>query len=266
MSKINQAIREIHHIDDVTTARQRMEHIHPVCKLFITIVYMVFVVSYGKYDVGGLLPMAVYPLCMMILLDIPFLRGMKRMKVVFLFLFFMGAANVFFDRTVWFYVGSLAVTGGMISMVTLWLKAFLTVLAVYILIETTSIESICYALRTLKAPKIMVTILLLTYRYLVLMLKEADRGLTAYSMRAPGQKGVHISAWGSFAGNMLLRTIDRGQRVYEAMLLRGFDGEFFLAEKVKSPFPSIRYALLWCMILVVFKFLPVFEIVGNLFL
>lgn len=266
MSKINDAIKEIHHIDDRTLAKDRMKHIHPVSKLLVTIVYMVFVVSHNKYDVGGLMPLVIYPLCMMITLDISPLRGIKRLKVVFFFLLMMGIANVFFDRNVFFVFAGIPITGGAISMVTLWTKALLTVAAVYILMEITSVESICYAMRKLKIPKVFVTVFLLTYRYLVLMLKEADRVLTAYSMRAPGQRGVQMKAWGSLAGNMLLRTMDRGQRVYESMLMRGFNGEFYLREEIDSLIPSLLYTLLWCLIIAVLQFVPVFELVGGLFL
>ena len=47
----------------------------------------------------------------------------------------------------------------------------------------------------------------------------------AYSLRAPGQRGVHISAWGSFLGQLLLRSMDRAESLYSSMLLRGFTGE-----------------------------------------
>ena len=50
--------------------------------------------------------------------------------------------------------------------------------------------------------------------------------IQAYSLRAPNQKGIHISAWGSFLGQLLLRSMDRAQELYYSMLLRGFRGEF----------------------------------------
>lgn len=265
MSKVNQAIREIHHIDDQTLARDRMKSIHPVAKLLVTVVYMVFVVSHKKYDIGGMLPLVIYPLVMMILLDISISRGIKRLKVAFFFVFMMGIANVFFDKQVLFTFAGISVTGGMISMITLWIKALFTVAAVYILMEITSMVSICYALCNLKVPKVLVTAFMLTYRYLVLMLKEVDRVMTAYSMRAPGQKGVHMKAWGSLAGNMLLRTIDRGQRVYECMVMRGFDGAFYLQEKIETLTPSVLYVGVWCVVLTILQFLPVFELVGRIF-
>ena len=51
----------------------------------------------------------------------------------------------------------------------------------------------------------------------------------AYHLRAPGQKGIHISAWGSFLGQLLLRSMDRAQELYSSMQLRGFQGDFHYA-------------------------------------
>ena len=80
-------------------------------------------------------------------------------------------------------------------MATLMLKGVFAVLASYLLILTTSMESICYALRLLHVPKIMVTMVLLIYRYVIVLLKEAERISQAYSLRAPAQKGIHYRAW-----------------------------------------------------------------------
>ena len=48
----------------------------------------------------------------------------------------------------------------------------------------------------------------------------------AYSLRAPGQKGIHFRVWGSLVGMLLLRSMDRSETVYQSMTLRGFQGDF----------------------------------------
>ena len=115
-------------------------------------------------------------------------------------------------------------------------------------------------------PQILVTVLLLIYRYLVLMLKEADRITQAYMLRAPGERGIKKSAWGSLAGQMLLRSMDRAQRVYESMMLRGFRGEFFLRGSFVPLWQSVLYGVIWGAVMAVFWFVPVFEVVGRIFM
>jgi cobalt/nickel transport system permease protein len=78
-------------------------------------------------------------------------------------------------------------------------------------------------------PKTLVTLLLLTYRYVGVMTEELAVMTDAYHLRAPGQKGIHVSAWGSFLGQLLLRSMDRAQELYSSMLLRGYHQHFHYA-------------------------------------
>lgn len=62
------------------------------------------------------------------------------------------------------------------------------------------------------------------YRYISVLLAETQRVVQAYELRAPGQKGIHFKVWGSLMGQMLLRSMDRAEVIYESMCLRGFVG------------------------------------------
>lgn len=79
-------------------------------------------------------------------------------------------------------------------------------------------------------PEILTTLLLLTYRYIGLMIEQVSIMTESYALRAPNQAGIHFSAWGSFLGQLLLRSQDRAQELYESMLLRGFTGAFHYAQ------------------------------------
>ena len=140
------------------------------------------------------------------------------------------------------------VTAGIVSMLTLMIKGIYSVLASYLLIVTTPIENICHALRLLHIPAVIVTQILLAYRYVSLLLEEAGRMTQAYSLRAPKQKGVHFRVWGSLAGQLLLKSIDRAGEVYESMLLRGYQGEFPYAAKSHCRIRDFVYLAVWCAI------------------
>jgi cobalt/nickel transport system permease protein len=172
------------------------------------------------------------------------------------------------DQSVWIKIGDVVVTGGMISMLTLIIKGVFALLASYLLIATTSIENICYALRLLHVPKLIVTVIMLIYRYIILFMKEVERISLAYSLRAPKQKGVHYKAWGSLLGQMLLRSIDRADIVYESMTIRGFKGDFYLREFSNQPLGKNRTSILYLIgtgcLITVFRIVPIFEIVGSM--
>ena len=105
------------------------------------------------------------------------------------------------------------------------LKSALTVAIALLLVATTGMEGIASALRQLRVPRVFVLQLTMTYRYLSVLAAEVTRTTRAYGMRSAGRRGIAPAAWGPLGGQVLLRTFDRAERVYQAMRLRGFDGD-----------------------------------------
>jgi cobalt/nickel transport system permease protein len=163
-------------------------------------------------------------------------------------------------------LGPLTLTGGIISMVTLMLKGILCLTASFLLAATTPVDSLCYALLQIRMPRMIVTLFLLTFRYVFVMLEEAAVMTEAYQLRAPGQKGIHYRAWGSFLGQLLLRSMDRAGELYESMLLRGFDGSFRYASGKKPGMRDILFPVLMITMFLVFRFNRVADLLGALVL
>lgn len=200
MNKLGNALYEIHHMDMLAAKDQWVNKIHPLVKLVLTIVFLTVTMSFPKYDLTGLLRMGIYPIVLFIVGEISLSDSIRRLRIVLPLVCFVGLFNPIFDRQVIGHIGTAPLTAGMLSMVTLMIKGIYSVLAAYLLIATTSIEKICYALRLVHIPAILVTQVLLTYRYVTVLLEEANRMTQAYSLRAPNQKGVHFKVWGTLAG------------------------------------------------------------------
>ena len=265
MSKIDSALYEIHYMDVLSARDQWVNRIHPLVKFILTIIYITVVVSFNKYDVVGLLGMVIYPLAVFILSELSFTESIKRLRLILPLVCLVGILNPLFDRNV-IEIGTVQFSAGWISMITLIVKGVLSVLASYLLIATTSIEKLCYALRMLHVPKVLVTQFMLTYRYITVLLEEVNRTTQAYSLRAPKQKGIHFKVWGSLAGQLLLRSMDRANAVYESMLLRGYQGEYqHMKEGTVFRWQDTVYFLVWIGIIVVFRVYPVFLVLGGLF-
>lgn len=265
MDNTSRAIEQIHKIEETAEKDQWLNRIHPLVKLCVTIYYMILTVSFPKYNTSGLLSMSLYLIILYMTGEIPFADSLYRLRLVLPLVSITGILNPFFDRVPVFWIGRLAVTGGVISMVTLMLKGVFTLLGAYLLTASTPMTKICAALRMLHVPKIIVTVILLLYRYLSLFLEEAERVTQAYALRAPGQKGIHFRAWGTLAGQMLLRTIDRAQNIYDSMRLRGFQGEFYFGQALRLRWQDILYLAFWAAALTALRILPVFELAGSLF-
>ncbi len=244
MNQIEKNLIELNNLQNLQQRSHWMNDLHPLGKLLLSILYIFTVVSFGKYSIAPLIIMAVYPVFGFIVGELSFKEGLYRMRLVLPLVIFVGIFNPFFDKEIVMTIAGVGVTGGVISMITLMLKGFYAVLSAYILIATTSIDDICYALRCIHVPKQIVIVIMLIYRYFGVMAKEADRITTAYKLRAPSQNGIHYKAWGTLVGQWLLRSMDRAGNVYESMLLRGFSGDFRIRKK-KARTMDYIYPLAW---------------------
>ena len=208
----------------------------------------------------SLFPVAGYQLA-----GLPMRLCFQKLRMVLPLVCAVGLLNPLFDRQIVVQVGTLAVSGGVLSMLTLILKGVFCLLASFLLMATTTIEAICRALRQLHVPKLLTNLLLLTFRYVGLLLSEVAVMQQAYSLRAPGQKGIHISAWGSFLGQLLLRSMDRAQALYESMELRGFSGEFPGAVRGRGSAASWPYALVCPALMLLARYFDLSALMGGLF-
>jgi cobalt/nickel transport system permease protein len=117
------------------------------------------------------------------------------------------------------------------------LKSWISVQMAVMLASTTPFPEILAAMRALRLPKLLVAIIGLMWRYLFVMVDEAMRMMRARQARsgemdaAPGGSGAGGSVmWrarvtGGMAGSLFLRSLERSDRIYNAMLSRGYDGE-----------------------------------------
>ncbi len=230
MNKMQKALHELAEMDELAARSSPIHALHPAAKLITTIAYILVTLSFDKYDLSGLVPMLLWPVLLFQLSGTEVRSCFYKLRIVLPLVMAVGLFNPFFDRAVLLRLGPLAISGGVVSMLTLMLKGLFCLMASFLLMATTPIDNLCAALRQLHVPKTLVTLLLLTYRYVGVMTEELAIMTEAYHLRAPGQKGVHISAWGSFLGQLLLRSMDRAQELYSSMLLRGYHQHFHYAD------------------------------------
>lgn len=263
MNRIEEAIYDLHFMDNKSNDNCPLNNIHPLVKLATTILYVLLLMGIDKYNLNITLAMGIYLIMLSIIFDLSIKKCFKKLKILFIMLIIMGIANPILDRSVLMYIGFIPVTSGMVSMATLVLKGFFALISSYFLAVSTSMEKICYALKLIHIPDILVTIFILIYRYIIVLLKEAERIWTAYQMRAPKQKGVHFAAWGSMIGSLMIRSIDKAHIVYESMELRGFSLETLYLEKQRLDKKSICFLIIGIVVILFIRFVPIFELMGK---
>ena len=262
---MQKALQELAEIDALASRSSPIHSLHPTAKLISTIVYILTTVSFNKYDLSGLVPMVLWPILLFQISGIEVRCCFYKLRIVLPLVMAVGLFNPIFDRAVLLRIGGLAVSGGVISMLTLMLKGVFCLMASFLLIATTPIDSLCAALRQLHVPKMLVTLLLLTYRYVGVMTEELAVMTEAYHLRAPGQKGIHISAWGSFLGQLLLRSMDRAQELYSSMQLRGYQQEFHYADIRPFRVRDVIYLLCCISAFLLLRYVEVAQLLGRLF-
>ena len=120
---------------------------------------------------------------------------------------------------------------GLDFFISVLLKSWASVTAAVVLTATTPPLRLLEALRALRVPAILVAIVMLMYRYLFVLVDEAQSLLRARTARsaAIGPNSGGSLVWraksaGGMAGSLFIRTLDRSERIYMAMLARGYDG------------------------------------------
>ncbi len=118
---------------------------------------------------------------------------------------------------------SLMQPGGVIVFVSLILKGTISLLTMILLVGSTRFLDLLFVLKRMRLPSILVTNIALMYRYLFLLLFEAERMSRARSSRTFKPERWHI--WHSNAtviGHLFVRTSKRAERIYAAMCARGW--------------------------------------------
>ena len=264
MNKMQKALAELSEMDELAAMRSPVHRLHPGAKLITTIAYIMITLSFGKYDLPGLVPMVLWPAMMFSLSGVKVRTCFYKLRIVLPLVMAVGLFNPFFDRQTILTIGNIAISGGVISMITLMLKGVFSLMASFLLMATTKIDSLCAALRKLHVPAILVSLLQLTYRYVGVMTEELAVMTDAYHLRAPGQKGIHVSAWGSFLGQLLLRSMDRAQELYSSMILRGYHEHFHYADIDRFRGRDALYMLVSVLLFVLLRYGNISQLVGGL--
>lgn len=239
-----------------------MHGLHPLSKLAATLLFLVAVASFPNKELSRLVPFALFPVVVAAAAGLPARPILERLLFVSPLILGIGVLNPLFDRGLVAF-GPFSVPGGWLVFCSLAVKGALTVSAAIILVGTTGVQGVGEAMLLLGLPRIFVTQFLLTFRYLSLLMEEVARVLRAHELRSLGRRGIGKEARGSLPGGVLVRTYERGMRVYEAMRLRGFSGEF-----PKEPGRGLRardlsYVAAWAAAFLLFRTADLTEAIGS---
>jgi cobalt/nickel transport system permease protein len=245
MAKIDTSFFDIGQLDRLAQQNTLIHRLDPRAKLLTSIVFLITVISFPKYEVAALLPFFIYPVVLITVGQLPVGFILRKIIVVAPFAFMVGIFNPFLDRETLVHLGPISLSGGWISFVSILLRFCLTIGTAFLLIATTSFHGLCLGLLRLGLPKVLTVQLLFLYRYIFVLGGEAMRVVRARALRSFGKRGLGMKVFASVVGHLLLRTMDRAQRVHRAMLSRGFDGEIRVLRPLQIALPDVLFTLGW---------------------
>jgi len=150
----------------------------------------------------------------------------SRAKIVLPLVLFVAAFVPFVRGGQTVDVGPLALSrDGLTTFAAVSSKALIGTVSAVLLAATTSFPDVLHGLERMRAPRLLTLIAGFMYRYLFVIGGEARRMRVALAARGYRPRhALQAAAIGRVATALFLRTFERGERVYVAMLARGYSG------------------------------------------
>ena len=251
-------------LDRLSYRDTAVHRLDPRAKVVATMLFAIGVVSFPKYEVLSLLPLFLFPILIGALGDIPAGFIAKKVVAVSPFAVFIGIFNPIFDSSTVAIAPGFQISAGWVSFASILVKFALTISAALLLVATTSFPGICRGLRRLGLPVLFVSQLLFLYRYLFVLVEEAMRVVRARDMRSFGARGTGVGVLVRIVGTLFLRTVERAERIYGAMLARGFRGEVPSMRREAMRPSDASFLLASGCYFALCRFVPVPQMIGRL--
>lgn len=240
MNDISKAIYDIRKIDELGDSDTRIHKINSSIKIIVTIIYVIKILSIKQFTVINITCTVLYPLIIFIIGKVPIKFILKKVLYVLPIILGLSVINLIIDLSyeeIYFSV-------------LLIFKCTFALVGALLLIATTGINNLALGLKKLKIPNILIMQILMLHRYIILMMEECYKVKSAYELRTLREKPMTMKDYGQIVGQMFLRTLDKSEKVYEAMKLRGFEGDLYINNNKRAGCIDYLYLITWAVILI----------------
>lgn len=232
------------HLSGFGGLRAAVSSLDPRMRIVMTVVYAITVV--GLSDLRVLSVSLILSMWLLAISGLPFQKTLKRMAMMDGFIIFtlillpftMPGTPIF---TLW---GFDATWEGLWRATEIALTANAVILAVMTLVGSMEPVTMGHALFALKTPERLVHLMMFTIRYIDVLREEYLRLRTSMELRGfrPGTNWHTYRSYGYLVGMMLVRAIERSERILAAMKCRGFSGRIVLLEDFRLTRVDLMFA------------------------
>ncbi len=259
MTKLEKAYLAVNNIDRI---RRRTDS-SPVI-LLVTIIYLIAVLSVPVDRPQGIVWLAAYPVIASEMQGIGYGKVFVKSIWILPLLVIIGVFNPIFDKVTVLHIGSLAVNRGWLTFISIIFRGLLSFQAVILMILTTGFIDIFNMMRKVGFPSVLCTQMLLSYRYLFVILEEAIVMKRAREARGYGRKAYPFSMWGRFIGQLLMKSTRRATGIHRAMMARGFSGTLPLGAKYSWNKRSWIWLISWTAVIALLRFMDFSKIITEI--
>ncbi len=123
--------------------------------------------------------------------------------------------------------------GDPILAIMLVVRGYLSALTALLLISTTPMPDLIAGLEWLRAPAFLLQVMQFLYRYLIVLMEEADAMRQAALSRAGSIRTIQFRQASAAAGVLFIRSWARARAIHHAMASRGFEGRMPAFRRMK---------------------------------
>ena len=244
--------------------RAFLRALNPCAKLAGVLVFSITVVSFKKYEVSALVPFFALPVFAAALLKRPAREFFLKAAPAVILAATAAAANLFLDSSSAISLGGFNISYGMLSFTSLVAKAFLCVSAAIVLARVSTPNDIAAALGKFGVPCVLVLQIIFMSRYLETLVLEAARISRAYSLRSPAHPKIRFSHFPNILLSLILRSVERAQRIYTAMKCRGFNPRAYKCKSMPMRLSEIAGLCAFSAMCAFFRLFNISEFLGGL--
>lgn len=259
MKSISKAMSSLLSLDAMSRKKTPAHALDARIQILTNLSFIVVISSFPYTYIGALLPLFAFPAAVMSLGEIPASAVWRRIRLTLPFILLVAVWNpVFETRAV--HVFSHPLNAGWISASSIVLRAILATSAIVLLMACTGMPRITHALHRLKIPNSIATLFILIYRFLFVIVSEAERLLRAFFLRSAKSRELKPKQVARLLGVLLARAVERSDRIHLAMAARRFQTRLPHFEP-NRPFTvtDIAWFFSWNIFFVACRVFPMFE-------
>ena len=227
-------------LDEYSSLSSVIHRLDPRTKLIASLAFILAVVLTPIIDWHVFAFYFVIMASTLALSRLPLVHVLKRSLVIIPFVLLIAIFTPFYKEgevagsyNIWLWQLSITYSG-LLVLANVLVKSWLCILALILLSSTTRLNDLLKALKWLGMPHVMILIVSFMYRYSFVLVDEVMRLKQARDSRNfGGNWGYQVKTIGNILGTLFIRSYERAERIYAAMLSRGFDGQIRTSNKLR---------------------------------